>query len=306
MYNLLLPSLTFLTVVGIGGALLLLRFSRRSAIQSRLEGLHGGVGSMDAGLASSQSPRLVGTVEQVGRIVSSAAPNKDLREKLAQAGYYDSAAPTIYVGAQMLLAISALGVFGPLVMGLDLTLTVRAGLIFAAVALFTLLPNVVVFVRRHRRRSEVRNQLPDAIDLLEICVSAGLGLDMAWNAVADEFRRVSPMLADEMSLVNLEINLGAPRAEALRHMAQRTGVEDISSLVATLIQSERFGTSVSQALRTYADAMRTERSQRAEEAAEKLMVKMMFPLVLFIFPVMFVVILGPALIRMAEVLFQNG
>jgi tight adherence protein C len=132
-----------------------------------------------------------------------------------------------------------------------------------------------------------------------------MGLDMAWNAVCDEFRGVSQILADEMALSNLEMHLGAPRADAMRNMAKRTGVEDISSLVATLVQSERFGTSVSQALRTYADAMRQERSARAEEAAEKLAIKLLFPMVMFIFPCMFVVILGPAGVRIKE-MFLGG
>jgi tight adherence protein C len=176
----------------------------------------------------------------------------------------------------------------------------RACIIIALVAMFTLLPNIVVLVRRSQRTGEVRRNLPDAIDLLEICVSSGMGLDMAWNAVCDEIRGVSPILADEMALSNLEMHLGAPRADALRNMARRTGVDDLSSLVATLVQSERFGTSISQALRIYADALRAERSQRAEESAEKLAIKLLFPMVLFIFPCMFVVILGPAGIRIKE------
>jgi tight adherence protein C len=162
-----------------------------------------------------------------------------------------------------------------------------------------------VTIRRHKRTGDVRRNLPDAIDLLEICVSSGMGLDMAWNAVCDEFRGVSAILADEMALSNLEMHLGAPRADAMRNMAKRTGVEDISSLVATLVQSERFGTSVSQALRTYADAMRQERSCRAEEAAEKLAIKLLFPMVMFIFPCMFLVILGPAGVRIKE-MFLGG
>jgi tight adherence protein C len=177
--------------------------------------------------------------------------------------------------------------------------------VLSSVAAFGLLPNLYIAYRRSARRGEVRRQLPDAIDLLEICVSSGMGLDMAWNAVCEDFRGVSTILADEMALVTLEMHLGAPRAQALRNMARRTGVEDISSLVATLVQSERFGTSVSQALRVYADAMRKERSQRAEEAAEKLTVKMLFPMVLFIFPCIFVVILGPAGIKIAEMFLKD-
>ncbi len=177
---------------------------------------------------------------------------------------------------------------------------IRACIIIAVVAFFALLPNILVSMRKRRRTANVRSHLPDAIDLLEICVSSGMGMDTAWNAVCDEFRGVSPILADDMALSNLEMHLGAPRADAMRNMARRTGVEDIASMVATLVQSEKFGTSVSQALRTYADAMRTERSQRAEEAAEKLAVMLLFPMVMFIFPCMFIVILGPAGVRIRE------
>ena len=147
--------------------------------------------------------------------------------------------------------------------------------------------------------------LPHAIDLLEICVSSGMGLEMAWNAVGDEVRRVSTILADEMALANLEMHLGADRASAMRHMAERTGAEEISSLVATLVQSERFGTKVADALRVFAESMRIERSQRAEEAAEKMAVKLLFPLILFIFPSMLIVCAGSAVIQIVQVLGGN-
>jgi tight adherence protein C len=155
-------------------------------------------------------------------------------------------------------------------------------------------PDLAVGIARDRRRENIRRHLPDAVDLLEICVSAGLGLDQAWNSVAEEIRRVSPMLADEMELTNLEISLGASRAVAMRHMSERTGAADISSLVALLVQSERFGASIVDALRTFATTMRETWSQRAEEAAERMAVKMLFPMVLFIFPALLIVMVGPA------------
>jgi tight adherence protein C len=209
------------------------------------------------------------------------------------------------MGAQLLLFIISLPVAGLIVLALRLPMVIGLLVLLVVVAALAMMPNFFVGHRRKRRRSEVQTQLPDAIDLLEICVSSGMGLEMAWNAVADDFRGVSSVLADEMSLATLEMHLGAQRAQALRNMARRTGVEDISALVATLVQSERFGTSVSQALRTYADALRAERSSRAEEQAEKLAVKLLFPMVLFIFPVVFVVILGPAVIKIHE-MFVNG
>jgi tight adherence protein C len=301
MYQLLIPMLTFVAVIAVGGAILVLRAGRQRSLQARLYGRR----SAELEPWAEQPQMITNALEQVGRAVASEQDSGDLRQKLAQAGYYSASAPTVYVGAQLMLFVFSLGIVDLAVVGLPLSLVLRILIGFVIVAVLTLVPNVWVALRQRSRRREVGRHLPDAIDLLEICVSAGMGLDMAWNAVTDEFRPVSHILADEMALVNLEIHLGAPRADALRHMARRTGVDDISSMVATLVQSERFGTSVSQALRAYAEAMRTERSQRAEEAAEKLMVKMLFPMVLFIFPVLFIVILGPAGIKIAQ-MFRSG
>lgn len=324
----LIPVLVFLVVLTLGSAVIVYRGWRRRALEQRLYGndslgpfggpggsgggtgrigndgsfYSGGGGGMGGGaMALEPASRFVNTVEQIGRAVSSGKPEAGLREWLAQAGYYHDSAPTIYVGAQLVLGLLALTIGGAAAFSFDISLMLRACIIVGILSVFALLPNVVVTLRKRRRTAEVRSHLPDAIDLLEICVSSGMGLDTAWNAVCDEFRGVSPVLADEMALSNLEMHLGAPRADALRNMAKRTGVEDIASMVATLVQSERFGTSVSQALRTYADAMRAERSQRAEEAAEKLAVLLLFPMVMFIFPCMFIVILGPAGVKIREI-----
>jgi tight adherence protein C len=318
----LIPILVFLVVLTLGSAVLLYRGWRRRALEERLYGKgpanpyggFGGAGNAGNGgadyyagggggggaMAVEPASRFVSTVEQIGRAVSSDKPETGLRERLAQAGYYHDSAPTIYVGAQLMLGLIALTLGGALAFSFDMALMFRACIIVAFLAIFALLPNIFVTIKRRRRTAEVRGTLPDAIDLLEICVSSGMGMDTAWNAVCDEFRGVSPILADEMALSNLEMHLGAPRADAMRNMAKRTGVEDINSMVATLVQSERFGTSISQALRTYADAMRTERSQRAEEKAEKLAVLLLFPMVMFIFPCMFIVILGPAGVKIRE------
>ncbi len=125
---------------------------------------------------------------------------------------------------------------------------------------------------------------------------------MAWNSVARQIRGVSGAFADEMELTNLEINLGVPRSTAMRHMAERTGAEDISSLVALLIQSDRFGASIVDALRTFAQSMRESRSQEASEAAEKMSVKLLFPMVLFIFPALLIVMVGPAILELVKTL----
>ena len=148
----------------------------------------------------------------------------------------------------------------------------------------------------------MQKALPDALDLLVVCVEAGLGLNQAMVRVAEEIERVSPVLSEQIGLVNLEIRAGTPRDEAFRNLGHRTGVQDIKSLMAMLVQTDRFGTSIAQALRTHAETMRTKRRQRAEEAAAKTTIKLVFPLVLFIFPALFVIILGPALIQIFEAL----
>jgi tight adherence protein C len=163
-------------------------------------------------------------------------------------------------------------------------------------------PTFIVRSRIAKRQKQMQKALPDALDLLVVCVEAGLGLNQAMVRVAEEIVRVSPVLSEQVGLVNLEIRAGTPRDVAFRNLGDRTGVQDIKSLMAMLIQTDRFGTSIAQALRTHADTMRTKRRQRAEEAAAKTTIKLVFPLVLFIFPALFVIILGPALIQIFEAL----
>jgi tight adherence protein C len=138
--------------------------------------------------------------------------------------------------------------------------------------------------------------------MLVVCVEAGLGLNQAIVRVSHEVERISPVLSEQLELVNLEIRAGTAREDALRNLGERTGLDDIRSLTAMLIQTDRFGTSIAQALRVQADTLRTKRRQRAEEAAAKTTIKLVFPLVLFIFPAMFVVILGPAIIQIIQAL----
>jgi tight adherence protein C len=158
------------------------------------------------------------------------------------------------------------------------------------------IPDIWLKRRIERRMENIQNGLPDAMDLTLISIEAGLGLDQALMRVGQEIRVAHPDLADELQLRNLEVNMGRSRSDAFRNLAERTGVEDLKALVAILIQTDRFGTSVGQALRTYSDSLRTKRRQRAEEKAAKLAIKMVLPMVMFIFPGVFIVILGPAFI----------
>ena len=154
-----------------------------------------------------------------------------------------------------------------------------------------------------RRQHRIRLSLADALDLLVVSVEAGLGLDQALQRVGDELAFAHKDLSDELRLVNLELRAGNARSDALRHLADRTGVDDLSSLAAMLIQTDKFGTSVAQSLRIHSETLRTKRRQRAEETAAKTGVKMVFPLVFCIFPAIFVVTIGPAAIKFVQVLF---
>ncbi len=160
----------------------------------------------------------------------------------------------------------------------------------------SLLPDIVLTRMMSSRKERIQLALPDALDLTVVCVEAGLGLDQTLMRIGQEIQVPHPDLSDELRLTNLEMNMGRSRSDSLRNLGRRTGVDDLKALCAILIQTDRFGTSVGQALRTYSDSLRTKRRQRAEEKAAKLAVKMIPPLILFIFPSMFVVIVGPAVI----------
>jgi len=246
--------------------------------------------------------RVSRSLEKLGDKVTSGQYSDGLRQRLARAGYHNHRAAAVYLGTKVLLLLVGGATGASLALWLDLPLHFEIFLVaFLAVALF-MVPNVAVGIRRDRRRNEVSRRLPDMVDLLEITVSSGMGLDMAWTSVADEIRRVSAVMGDEMELTSLEINLGVPRTRAMRHMANRTGAEDISSLVALLVQSERFGSSITDSLKVFARTMRETQCKRAEERAEKMAIKMLFPMVLFIFPSLLLVMVGPAVMNIIEVM----
>ena len=300
MIDLLIPLLTFVAVLALGGAVLTAAAARRQLVQQRLSRLSE---QAAADAALTESSLFLGFLSKIGRMVSSKGPSIGLREQLARAGYHNDSAPAIYMGCKIVLLLAGAVCLTLVVLPITkLILPVRLLIILWSSGVVFLLPNLVVSRRRARRRRQIANHLPDAIDLLEICVSAGMGLDTAWNAVSDEISIVCPTLADEMALTNLEIHLGAQRAIAMRHMADRTGADDMSSLVSTLVQSEKFGTSIADALKAFATSMREIRSARAEESAEKMPVKLLFPLVLFLFPAVLIVIAGPAAITWVDII----
>ncbi|HZD54739.1 MAG TPA: type II secretion system F family protein [Candidatus Aquicultoraceae bacterium] len=175
-------------------------------------------------------------------------------------------------------------------------------LVVLAAAFGYLSPLAYVRWRIRKRQGRITDSLPDALDLMVVCVEAGLGLNAAFVKISEEFRLSSPTLSEEFDIVNREMVAGKPRQEALRALTDRTGVEEVKSLVAMLIQTEKLGTSLAQSLRVHSDSLRTKRRQRAEEAAAKTTIKLVFPLVFLLFPALFVVILGPGFIQIAKVL----
>jgi tight adherence protein C len=218
------------------------------------------------------------------------------RAWLIQAGYRDSRHLTMYVGSRVFLALVFLGGVVA-VTGFD-----SLSLLVGVPAFGFFLPRFVLKRLIKKRQHRITIGLPDALDLTVICVEAGLALDQAMMRVGADLHHAHPELSDEFHLVNLEMRAGKPRAEALRNLSDRTGVDDIRALVATLIQTDRFGTSVAQALRVHSDSLRTERRQRAEEQAAKTTIKMVIPLVFFVLPSIIFVTLGPAVIGLYRTL----
>jgi tight adherence protein C len=214
------------------------------------------------------------------------------RSWLIQAGLRERQHLVIYVVSRILGAV-AFFALTVAVVGFD-SIYLMAG----AIAFGFFLPRFVLKRMIRNRQREITVALPDALDLTVVCVEAGLPLDQALMRVGEDLKYAHPALSEEFYLANLEMRAGKPRAEALRNLAARTSVDDIRSLVASLIQTDRFGTSIVQALRIYSDSLRTERRQRAEEQASKTAVKMVIPLVVFVLPSLIFVTLGPALIEL--------
>jgi len=285
-------ALTFIAIVGIGGAILLTRTARRRRALARLPRESSDLAEDEAHSKGGQL--LLNVASKIGFSADSSHVSPGLRKSLTNAGYYRQNAPAMFMGAKViLLSIGLLAL--PILLvatNLPLHITILLSLI-VAMLLFTL-PNILLSAKRKARCTEIRRYLPNAVDLLDVCVSAGLGLSAAWNMVADEMYHVSQCFADEMALTNLEVHLGLPRATAMRNFSDRTGVEEIATLSAVLVQSEKFGTDVATALRSFATSMREDRSANSEEIAERMAVRLLFPMVLFIFPAMFVVVVGPA------------
>lgn len=290
---------TFVVVFGAAWTVMRMVFADRIRA-SRLSGGEATVDDVEAAWV----PKVAALVGPAARLSLPKADwsKSSTRRRLVMAGYRGQYAPVIYYGAKTVLA----GLF-PLI-AFVAGVAIKAPpdkltiFLFLVAAIGYLLPNVILTLRLRRRQRDVFEAFPEALDLMVVCVEAGLALDAAISRVGEEIYRSSPVLGDEFKIASLELRAGLTREAAFKNLAARTGVEDVDMLVAMLVQSEKFGTSIASALRVHADGMRTRRMLRAEEAAQKLPVKLVFPVVLLIFPALFLVLLGPSLITLTRTL----
>jgi tight adherence protein C len=227
------------------------------------------------------------------------------RRQLISAGYRSGKSPVFFIGAKLLLAVLVtciLAMIPAKLLGFPSLSQLTFYYVLAAACGYYA---PAVWLRRAiaARKDALQRAIPDALDLMVVCVEAGLGLDQAIGRVGEEIKRTHPGLSDEFGILAVELRTGVSRQEALRNLAYRTDLEEVRTLVALLVQTDRFGTSIGLALRVHADAMRATRRLKAEELAAKLPVKLLLPLIFFIFPSMFIVVLGPACIKMVRVLF---
>ena len=289
-------GIVFVAVTVTVGFLMRALMPRRAAVE-RLQ-----QEAVEPGAPPKWTPKIAEWLKPAARITQ---PKEDwmksrIRQRLINAGYRSDDAPVIFFGAKAVLALALpLLTFFLAVAQMREQLPVLLAL---TAALGYYAPNVFLIMRIRERKRQIFEAFPDSLDLMVVCVEAGLGLDAAIAKVGEEIGKTSSSLGDEFRLVNLELRAGLTRERALRNLALRTGVEDIDSLVAMLVQSDKFGTSIADALRVHADDMRTKRMLRAEEAAQKLPVKLVFPVVFFIFPALFLVLLGPSVLTLARIL----
>jgi tight adherence protein C len=233
--------------------------------------------------------------------------NSALRIRFMNAGYRGASPILLYFAVKTIMAVAlplTLFLYSAIA-GWNLETKTLLALLLGSATIGYYLPNYILARRIAHRQREIFENFPDATDLMLVCVEAGLGLDAAITRVAEEIRLKSLALAEELHLVTLELRAGSSRERALRNLALRTGVAEVDTLVAMLIQADRFGTSMGDSLRVYADDLRTKRRLRAEETAAKIPLKLLFPLVFFIFPSLLLVLLGPAFIQVYRVLLPT-
>ncbi|MGE0480014.1 MAG: type II secretion system F family protein [Phycisphaerae bacterium] len=310
-----METITLLFLLVVGGGLVVYslmpnRQSERDAVKRRLLGRR----SADEVAEIQEKARKTATDDLIkkasptlGRLIMPISDEEqtNLRLKLANAGFRNAGAQTIFLASKTILGVAGLVIAGIVGLSAGYQMTTTASVVAFAGGLGFMLPNLWLTVAVGGRRDKVRCGLPDTLDLLVVSVESGLALDAALKRVGDEMTTVHPELSEEMRIATAETQMGIPRGEALENMARRVGLEEMRSLVSVVLQAEKFGTSIAKALRNQADSLRTKRRQAAEERAQKTAVKLMIPLVLFIFPAMGVVLAGPAALKMLEALKNN-
>src|SRR3990172_7076919 len=272
----------------------------RDPVVTRLRDLRARALAARPSQVEGRPPFFVEILAALGGFMPTGESSETLRSGLERAGIRAPRAGLIFIGSKIVLAaVCAVGWIG-----VNWYLARPLGSIAFQAAIAGVvgfyLPTLWLYLRGEARKSSLVQALPDALDLLVVCVEAGLGLNAAIERVGQEIAIASPALSDELLLSNQEIRTGVARPDALRRLARRTGVQDIYSLTAMLIQADKLGTSIAQSLRAHAESMRTKRRQRAEQAARKAGIKLAFPLVFLIFPALLVVILGPAAIQLMQ------
>ncbi len=299
---LLLTSVLIFAAVSLGAyAVYLDSVTTKSPVALRLRELRA-LRTGGAVAYGDRPPLLLKLIADLGGFLPASEGRNALRTGLIRAGYRRPEAVLVFLGTKILLAVAlpVAWLAAAYAMARPLGNTVLVAAIAGAIGFY--LPTLFVAWRQQQRHDAILTALPDALDLMVICVEAGLGVAAALQRVAVEMKLASPQLSAELMLVNQEMQTGISRTDALRNLAERTGVEEIYSLVAMLIQTDRLGTSVAQALRAHAESMRTRRRQRAEQLARKASVKLAFPLVLLIFPALLLVLLAPSLVMLMKAL----
>jgi tight adherence protein C len=307
----LIPVVVFLAaMMGIFAVLSFLS-NRNSKAQERLDRLFRSPTGGDQGDDKlTKKDRFQGVVETAKAFSAPLMPKSELEQnalklRLSHAGFRSDSAVAVFMGIRFvcLLVFFVLGavLFVPkygIGLGSLKWIVILTGFGFY-------LPNVILWYLRRKRQQEIFLSLPDALDLLVVCVESGLGLDAAMRKVCDEMKTHARVICEEFALANFQLQMGRPRREVLHDLGVRTGVDDLKSLSAILIQADRFGSSIAQALRVQSDSMRTRRKQIAEEKAAKTAVQLIFPLVLFIFPGIFVVLVGPAALQIMDKMMKQ-
>ena len=310
-FSFAIPLLVFVGFVMGVMAILSTISSRNSRAQERLARMSRPPSLAEIDLnKSAKAEKFKGVMETAKALSAPLMPQTEteqsvLKTRLANAGFRSESATAVYLGARFacLIVFTLIGLAYALpTFGLTKPALYR---VLGMGGLGFYLPAVILWWIRRKRQQEIFLTLPDALDLLVVCVESGLGLDAAMRKVCEEMKEHAKTICEEFALANFQLQMGRPRREVLHDLGVRTGVDDVRSLAAILIQADRFGSSIAQALRVQSDSMRTRRKQIAEEKAAKTAVQLIFPLVLFIFPGIFVVLVGPAAIQIINVMLKK-